>query len=52
MKDPQSVQEFLREFFLKHIAYLAGNVAMALGDDKLLYTWDSATMQVITISLS
>lgn len=39
-------------YLIRALAYLAGNVAMALGDEKPLYTWDPATMQVITSSLS
>ena len=39
-------------YLIRALAYLAGNVAMALGDEKPLYTWDPATMQVITNSLS
>ncbi len=39
-------------YLIRALAYMGGNVAMALGDEKPLYTWDPATMQVITSSLS
>lgn len=34
-------------YVIRSLAYLMGNVAMAMGDSGPLYTWDSATMQVI-----
>jgi len=42
----------LVSYIIRSLAYLAGNVAMALGDSSPLYTWDSATMQVISNPLA
>lgn len=35
-------------YLIRSLAYLAGNVAMALGDSQPLYSWDAETMQVLT----
>jgi len=34
-------------YFIRALAYLFGNLAMALGDSEPLYNWDSATMYAI-----
>lgn len=34
-------------YFLRGMAYLGGNVAMALGDSKPVYNWSSATLREI-----
>lgn len=39
-------------YLIRSLAYLAGNVAMAVGDSDPLYVWDSETMQVITNPLA
>ena len=35
-------------YLIRSLAYLAGNMAMAMGDSDPLYAWDPATMQVIS----
>ncbi len=39
-------------YLIRSIAYLAGNMAMAMGDSSPLYVWDPATMQVISNPLA
>src|SRR5689334_2814606 len=39
-------------YLIRSLAYLAGNMAMAMGDSTPLYVWDSATMQVISNPLA
>jgi hypothetical protein len=39
-------------YLIRSLAYLAGNLAMAMGDSDPLYVWDSATMQVISNPLA
>jgi len=39
-------------YIIRSIAYLAGNLAMAMGDSDPLYVWDSATMQVVSNPLA
>ena len=39
-------------YLIRSLAYLGGNLAMALGDSDPLYVWDPATMQVISNPLA
>ena len=39
-------------YIIRSIAYLAGNLAMAMGDSDPLYVWDAATMQVVSNPLA
>ena len=39
-------------YLIRSLAYLAGNMAMAMGDSSPLYVWDPATMQVISNPLA
>jgi hypothetical protein len=39
-------------YLIRSLAYLAGNMAMAMGDSTPLYVWDPATMQVISNPLA
>jgi hypothetical protein len=39
-------------YLIRSMAYLAGNLAMAMGDSDPLYVWDSANRQVISNPLS
>jgi hypothetical protein len=39
-------------YLIRGLAYLAGNLAMAVGDADPLYVWDPATMQVISNPLA
>lgn len=39
-------------YLIRGLAYLAGNMAMALGDSQPLYNWDPASMQAISSSQS
>jgi hypothetical protein len=39
-------------YLIRSLAYLAGNMAMAMGDSQPLYVWDPATMQVISNPLA
>lgn len=39
-------------YVIRSLAYLAGNMAMAMGDSTPLYVWDPATMQVISNPLA
>jgi hypothetical protein len=39
-------------YLIRGLAYLAGNLAMAVGDPDPLYAWDPATMQVISNPLA
>ncbi len=39
-------------YIIRSLAYLGGNLAMAMGDPDPLYVWDPATMQVISNPLA
>ncbi|MCI0485225.1 MAG: hypothetical protein L0229_01230 [Blastocatellia bacterium] len=39
-------------YLIRGLAYLGGNLAMAVGDPNPLYVWDPATMQVISNPLA
>ena len=39
-------------YLIRSVAYLGGNLAMAMGDSDPLYVWDPATMQVISNPLA
>jgi hypothetical protein len=39
-------------YLIRSLAYLAGNLAMAMGDSDPLYVWDAATMQVVSNPLA
>jgi len=39
-------------YLIRSLAYLAGNMAMAMGDSSPLYVWDPATVQVISNPLA
>jgi len=39
-------------YIIRSIAYLAGNMAMAMGDSDPIYVWDAATMQVVSNPLA
>lgn len=39
-------------YLIRSLAYLGGNLAMAMGDSDPLYVWDPATMQVISNPLA
>ena len=39
-------------YFIRGLAYLAGNMAMALGDSNPVYTWDAASLRAVRSPLA